>query len=50
MLSGRPPFKGANDREILKKVMVGKYSLNDDLWGKRSEGAKSMISALMEKD
>ena len=50
MLSGRPPFKGNNDREILKKVMVGKYTLDGELWSKRSESVKSMIQALLEKD
>lgn len=50
MLSGRPPFKGNNDREILKKVMVGKYTLDGELWSKRSEPVKSMIQALLEKD
>jgi calcium-dependent protein kinase len=50
MLSGRPPFKGNNDREILKKVMVGKYTLDGELWSKRSEPVKTMIQALLEKD
>ena len=50
MLSGRPPFKGNNDREILKKVMVGKYTLDGELWQKRSEAVKTMIQALLEKD
>jgi calcium-dependent protein kinase len=27
MLSGKPPFPGQSDREILKKVALGNYSL-----------------------
>lgn len=40
MLSGKPPFGGNSDREILKKVAEGNYSLTGDLWSKRSEDAK----------
>jgi calcium-dependent protein kinase len=32
MLSGKPPFFGSSDTEILNKVATGKYSLNGDIW------------------
>ena len=37
MLSGRPPFNGKTDKEILKSVQAGNYSLGGDMWDKRSE-------------
>ena len=27
LLSGRPPFFGVNDKEIMDKVIIGKYDL-----------------------
>lgn len=50
MLSGRPPFNGRNDREILNKVKEGRYSLDDDLWDKKSLEAKEFIKSLLETD
>jgi calcium-dependent protein kinase len=37
MLSGRPPFNGKTDKEILKAVQAGNYSLSGEMWDKRSE-------------
>ena len=37
MLSGKPPFNGKNDREILKHVRESNYSLKGDVWDRRSE-------------
>jgi len=50
MLSGRPPFSGKNDRDILKAVQEGNYSLRGDLWDRRSEMVKSLIRGLMNMD
>jgi len=50
LLSGRPPFSGRNDREILRAVQDGNYSLRGDLWDKRSEQSKSLIRGLMNMD
>lgn len=50
MLSGRPPFNGRNDREILSKVQSGRYSLDDDLWDRKSDEAKNLIRSLLEVD
>lgn len=43
MLSGKPPFAGQSDREILKKVALGNYSLQGEIWSKRSDDAKELI-------
>ncbi len=40
MLSGKPPFCGSSDKEILRKVADANYTLNSDIWQKRSEDAK----------
>jgi len=50
MLSGKPPFYGKTDKEILQKVIVGRYSLTGDLWKRRSDDVKNLIQCLMEKD
>jgi len=48
LLSGSPPFPGRDDREILRKVKVGKYNFDDPVWNSVSEEAKSLIRKLME--
>jgi calcium-dependent protein kinase len=40
MLSGKPPFNGRNDREILAKVSAGKFCLDDDFWSRKSPEVK----------
>lgn len=50
MLSGKPPFSGKEDRQILQRVAEGHYSLTGDIWAKRSEDSKDLIRRLMEKD
>lgn len=50
MLSGKPPFNGKNDREILKHVKESNYSLKGDVWDRRSEQSKQIIRQLMCKD
>ena len=50
LLSGKPPFGGKNDREILDAVKDGNFSLRGELWEKRSEESKSMIRGLMNVD
>ena len=48
MLSGKPPFGGKTDSEILQKVMNSNFSLSGDLWKKRSDDVKDLIKRLME--
>ena len=50
LLSGKPPFGGKNDRDILSAVQAGNYLLKGELWDKRSDEAKSMIRGLMNMD
>lgn len=47
LLCGYPPFGGANDREILNKVKIGKYRFDEDDWGKISYDAKNLIRKML---
>jgi len=50
VLSGIPPFNGASDQEIMKKVKVGKFSFADPVWNGISDQGKDFISQLLIKD
>ena len=50
VLSGIPPFNGASDQEIMKKVKVGKFSFADPVWNGISDQAKDFITSLLTKD
>jgi len=47
LLCGYPPFGGANDKEILNKVKVGKYRFDEEDWGKISDDAKNLIRKML---
>jgi calcium-dependent protein kinase len=48
-LSGRPPFGGKNDRDILTKVQQGTVPWGPE-WNKISEEAKRLIKKMLEYD
>jgi len=50
LLSGTPPFPGRDDKEILRKVKVGKYNFDDAVWLNVSDDAKKFIKRMMEID
>lgn len=50
ILSGIPPFNGASDQEIMKKVKIGKFSFSDPVWATISDSGKNFITALLTKD
>ncbi len=50
ILSGIPPFNGASDQEIMKKVRVGKFSCSDPCWSSISDKAKDLITKLLTYD
>ena len=50
VLSGIPPFNGANDQDIMKKVRAGKFSFSDACWSQISDKAKDFISKLLTFD
>lgn len=50
LLSGRPPFDGNDDREIVRSVKHGQYSLTINEFKKISEEAKDLIKRMLEYD
>jgi calcium-dependent protein kinase len=50
ILSGVPPFNGANDQEIMKNVKIGKFSFSDPCWTNMSDKAKDLIKKLFTYD
>ncbi|KAJ8919920.1 hypothetical protein NQ315_006449 [Exocentrus adspersus] len=50
LLSGRSPFRGANDRETLTRIREGKWSFDDSWWSKISVEGRDFISRLLVYD
>lgn len=50
LLSGKPPFDGASDKEITARVKTGQYSMNDPIWDQISEQAKNLIRKMLTVD
>ena len=48
LLTGRPPFGGNNDEEIIGRIKKGKYDLSKYPWGVISAEAKDLIKRLIE--
>lgn len=48
MLSGRMPFYGRNDVEVLQRTATGEYAFPDREWKEISEDAKSLVKALLQ--
>ena len=47
LLSGRPPFAGDSDKEIMDKVRKGKYDLEEPPFDKLSSSGKDLIKKLL---
>ena len=47
MLSGKPPFGGKNNNEILNSVLTGSYDFSAPQWEVISDDAKDLISNLL---
>ena len=50
MLSGRPPFDGNDDREIVKSVKIGNYTMSGPEWKNISKEAVDMIKKMLTYD
>ena len=48
LLTGRPPFGGNTDMEIMQKIKSGKYDLTKYPWGIISKEAKDLIKDLLQ--
>jgi calcium-dependent protein kinase len=49
MLSGKPPFGGKNNNEILNNVLHGSYNYEQESWRNISGLAKEFIDALLQR-
>lgn len=50
LLSGKPPFDGANDTEITDNVKIGTFHMKDKIWKDISQDAKSLIKSMLTFD
>jgi calcium-dependent protein kinase len=50
LLSGRPPFGGDNDKEIMERVAIGKYDLQSAPFNKISKNCIDLIQKLLIMD
>jgi calcium-dependent protein kinase len=50
LLSGRPPFDGSDDREIVKNVKIGNYSFSGSEWKNISRDAIDFIKKMLTYD
>ena len=50
LLSGRPPFAGDSDKEIMEKVSLGEYDLEQPPFDKLSSAGKDLIKKLLVMD
>ena len=48
LLTGRPPFNGINEEEIMKKIKDGIYDLSKYPWGVISNDAKDLVKGLLQ--
>jgi calcium-dependent protein kinase len=50
LLSGRPPFDGNDDKEIVKNVKIGQYSMAGQEWKNISKDAVELIKKMLTYD
>ncbi len=50
MLSGRPPYGGKNNHDILNNVLNGTYNFDHPAWKQISDGPKDLISKLLVRE
>lgn len=49
MLSGKPPFGGKSNKEIIDNVLHGELTFTNPVWDNVSDKAKDLISHLLER-
>jgi len=50
MLSGKPPFGGRSNKEIIESVLKGNYNIQTPVWQQISNGAKDLIQQLLHRE
>lgn len=48
LLSGKPPFSGYNEAEIMKNILAGQYSLEGEHWKRVTKEAKDLIHRMLD--
>jgi len=43
MLSGKPPFGGKTNKDIINNVLNGTYNMKSEVWNNISSDAKDLI-------
>jgi calcium-dependent protein kinase len=49
MLSGKPPFGGKSNKEIIDNVLKGEYSFKNPVWEHISAEAKDLLAKLLDR-
>ena len=49
MISGKPPFGGKNNNDILNNVLHGSYNFEHQAWESISDSAKDLINNLLQR-
>lgn len=47
MLSGKPPFGGKTNKDIINNVLNGAYNMKSDVWNNISSDAKDLIQKIL---
>eukprot|EP00541_Cyclophora_tenuis_P000449 CAMPEP_0116565106 /NCGR_PEP_ID=MMETSP0397-20121206/13717_1 /TAXON_ID=216820 /ORGANISM="Cyclophora tenuis, Strain ECT3854" /LENGTH=527 /DNA_ID=CAMNT_0004091849 /DNA_START=301 /DNA_END=1884 /DNA_ORIENTATION=- len=50
LLSGNLPFMGRSQKELFRKIVVGKYEMDEDCWSGVSEEARDLVSKMLVTD
>lgn len=50
ILTGTLPFEGKTAKETIKLVKTAKYEMHEDVWCEISEGARSLVKALLQEN
>eukprot|EP00543_Licmophora_paradoxa_P001047 CAMPEP_0202445100 /NCGR_PEP_ID=MMETSP1360-20130828/3984_1 /ASSEMBLY_ACC=CAM_ASM_000848 /TAXON_ID=515479 /ORGANISM="Licmophora paradoxa, Strain CCMP2313" /LENGTH=504 /DNA_ID=CAMNT_0049061255 /DNA_START=98 /DNA_END=1612 /DNA_ORIENTATION=- len=50
LLSGNLPFMGRTQKELFKKIVVGKFEFNEECWGGVSEDARDLVRKMLVTD
>jgi calcium-dependent protein kinase len=49
MMSGKPPFGGKSNKEIIDNVLKGSFNFDNPVWENVSDDAKDLISKLLNR-
>jgi len=50
LLSGKPPFNGTSDVQILEEVRKGQYEITGGAWDQISDSAKDLVTKMLTSD